>query len=151
MAVGLMTRRFARATGVSAQIIRYYEQVGVLPPPSRTAAGYRQYTERAVDRLLFLRRARALRPPLLQLRKLVQPVDEGSSASFRPRLRELDRIHLSIVQQRIAKLEFLRRELEHILDRLMTHDTANQPNAGRRSLRRTNCSCLETIGRVLSR
>ena len=47
----------ARATGVPPKTIRYYEQVGVLP--ARSAAGYRQYTPRDVQRLLFIRRARA--------------------------------------------------------------------------------------------
>ncbi|GIX49725.1 MAG: hypothetical protein KatS3mg131_3936 [Candidatus Tectimicrobiota bacterium] len=52
----------ARATGVASKAIRYYEQVGVLPAPARSAAGYRQYTRHDVHRLLFIRRARALGP-----------------------------------------------------------------------------------------
>ena len=60
MAEPLTIGKFAQATGVPAKTIRYYEQVGVLPAPARTAAGYRQYTRHAVHRLLFIRRARAL-------------------------------------------------------------------------------------------
>ena len=60
MAEPLTIGKFAQATGVPAKTIRYYEQVGVLPAPTRTAAGYRQYTPQAAHRLLFIRRARDL-------------------------------------------------------------------------------------------
>jgi MerR family transcriptional regulator, gold-responsive activator of gol and ges genes len=56
----LTVGQLAHATGVSAKTIRYYEQIGVLPAPRRSAAGYRQYSRHDVHRLLFIRRARAL-------------------------------------------------------------------------------------------
>jgi len=40
----LTVSQLARATGMSAKTIRYYEQIGVLPAPRRSAAGYRQYS-----------------------------------------------------------------------------------------------------------
>jgi MerR family regulatory protein len=45
-----------RATGVPAKTIRYYEQVGVLPVPRRSDAGYRHYSRHDVHRLLFMTR-----------------------------------------------------------------------------------------------
>jgi hypothetical protein len=62
--------QLAQATGVSAKTIRYYEQVGVLPMPSRSASGYRQYGRGDVHRLLFVRRARALGLSLATLKAL---------------------------------------------------------------------------------
>jgi MerR family gold-responsive transcriptional activator of gol and ges genes len=53
----LTVGQLARATGSPAKMIWYYEQVGVLPAPCRSAAGYRQYSRRDVHRLLFVRRA----------------------------------------------------------------------------------------------
>lgn len=134
--------RLARATSVPAGTIRYYEAVGALPPPSRTAAGYRQYPQHAVDRLLFLRRARALGLSLRQLRGLAAAFEDGPPGSLRPRLREAMRNHLATVQQQIGELELLRDQLQRVLDRLVTPDPTGRRRVGRAG-RRQPCRCLE--------
>ena len=53
MAQALTIGQVAKSTGVAAKTIRYYEQIGVLPTPSRTASGYRQYGQPGVQRLRF--------------------------------------------------------------------------------------------------
>src|SRR2546425_6808014 len=85
----------ARATGVAATTIRYYEAIGVLPTPSRAASGFRRYDQPGVERLRFVRRARALGLPLQELKTLVSSVNGGPRPAFRPPLLRLVREELA--------------------------------------------------------
>jgi DNA-binding transcriptional MerR regulator len=132
MAKALTIGQVAAATGVAPRTIRYYEQVGVLPSPARTRSGYRQYDERGLERLLFVRRARALRLPLHHVRALTATLDGVANGAMRPRLLALVRAQLAAVRGRIAELGLLREELERVLRRL--------PSASRDG---HGCRCLE--------
>jgi MerR family copper efflux transcriptional regulator len=129
--------QLAKATGVQARTIRYYEQVGVLPAASRTPARYRQYDPRAVERLLFVRRARALGLPLRHLEALAAAMNGQRRQVFRPRLLAFVRDQLSTVRSQIAELELLQRQLEQTVLRLLT---SRGPRAGE------SCRCLEVEG-----
>lgn len=61
----------ASASGVSAKMIRYYEQIGLIPPASRTDSGYREYTDADVHMLRFVRRARDLGFPVAEIDELL--------------------------------------------------------------------------------
>jgi DNA-binding transcriptional MerR regulator len=125
--------QLARATGVPAKTIRYYEQVGVLPAPRRSASGYRQYTQRDVHRLLFIRRARALRLSLSRIAVLTADLAEGSCLAMRPRLTHLVTEHLHTVRQQIAELQLLERQLTQVLRRLLTRPPSSHADG---------CQCL---------
>ena len=105
----------AKTSGVAAKTIRYYEQIGVLPVPSRGVSGYRLYDEPGVERLRFIRRAP--RPPL------------------RPRLRALVREQLNAVNNQIAELELLRQQLEQVFGQMQSPARRRAGEA---------CQCLET-------
>jgi len=107
----------AKATGVAAKTIRYYEQVGVLPPPRRTTSGYRQYGDEAIRHLVFVRRARALGLPLHRMKSLIAALTGGAPGALRPRLLDLVRAHLSTVRRQIGELQLLQRQLEEVLRR----------------------------------
>lgn len=134
MARPLTIGRLARATGVSARTIRYYERIGVLPAPGRTPAGYRQYSDAAVQRLLFVRRARALGLSIRSLKTLVTALDGGPRAAVRPRVRALVQGQLSSVQQQLADLQLLEAQLQMVLRR-----TLKPPWPGRAN----GCGCLD--------
>ena len=133
MGQALTIGRLAQTTGVPAKTIRYYEAVGVLPAPARSRSGYRLYTERGVDRVLFVRRARALGLSLEQLQTLTAALD-GRGPAVRPHLMKLVRAQLSAVQHRQAELQLLEAELGRLLRRL---------RAPGRKDRSTSCTCLE--------
>jgi MerR family transcriptional regulator, copper efflux regulator len=137
MAQALSIGRLAKATGVAARTIRYYESVGVLPPPKRTRAGYRQYEQGSVERLLFVRRARALGLSLADLKSLAATLNGGPRSALRPRLLAVVREHLSAVHRRLAELELLQQQLERVVQQALTSSGPDQ--AGR-------CGCLEFEG-----
>ena len=104
----------ARISGVKIPTIRYYEQVGLLPPPARSEAGRRHYTGAELRRLAFIRHARELGFEVEAIRTLLSLQDrpeqscEAADAIARARLAEVDR--------RIASLTALRGELLRMLD-----------------------------------
>ena len=116
----LTVGQLARATGVPTKTIRYYEQVGVLPVPRRSDAGYRHYSRHDVHRLLFIRRARALGLSLANLKALTAELDSGECLTMRPRLHALVTEQLRTVQQQIAEFQLLERQLTQVLQRLQT-------------------------------
>ena len=126
--------RVAKTSGVAAKTIRYYEQIGVLPAPSRGTSGYRLYDEPSVERLRFIRRARSLGLPLQQLKTLMAALNCGPRHALRPRLRALVRGQLEAVKNRITELELLRQQLEQVFERMRT---PVRPTGGA-------CQCLAT-------
>lgn len=117
---GLRVRELAAQAGVAPDTVRYYERAGLLPPPARTASGYRAYEPTAVDRLLFIQGAQRLGLRLRDIRDLLAVRDTGTcpcepaEVLLRRRLGELD-----AEMQRLADL---RRELVRMLDGLPSKD-----------------------------
>jgi MerR family transcriptional regulator, mercuric resistance operon regulatory protein len=116
----LTVGQLAQLTGVTAKTIRYYEQVGVLPLPSRSATGYRQYTQSDVHRLLFIRRARALGLSLPSIKALIAELDGGQCVTMRPHLQDLVLEQLRTVRAQIAEFRLLEQQLVQVLERLLT-------------------------------
>jgi MerR family mercuric resistance operon transcriptional regulator len=68
---GLTRGQLAQRAQINLETVRFYEQEGLLSPPSRTASGYRKFAEAAVDRLVFVKRAKALGFSLGEIRELL--------------------------------------------------------------------------------
>jgi DNA-binding transcriptional MerR regulator len=110
----------AASVGVRPDTIRYYERVGLLPPPQRTEGAHRRYGAAAVDRLLFIQGAQRLGLRLREIREVLAVRDTGTCACgpAEPLLRR----HLVEVDQEIERLALLRRELADMIGRLAGPD-----------------------------
>ncbi len=134
MAHTLTVGQLARATGVPAKTIRYYEQVDVLPALRRSATGYRQYAQRDVHRLLFIRRARALGLSLPSIKALLAELDSEQCLAMRPRLKHLVTEQLRTVRQQITEFQLLEQQLAQVLQRLLTAPPSDHAEG---------CRCLD--------
>ena len=105
----------SRATGTNIETIRYYERIGLLPAPSRTAANYRSYGDTHRARLAFVRHSRDLGFTIEEIRSLLDLSDHPERDCA-----DADRIatrHLEQVEEKIAQLTLLREELSRIVGR----------------------------------
>jgi Cu(I)-responsive transcriptional regulator len=103
----------ARATGTKVETIRWYESVGLLPAPGRTAGNYRAYDAAHLNRLSFVRRARDLGFSLEQIRALLDLAEQRERSC--EAVDSIAREHLEEVERKIADLQALRRELDSLI------------------------------------
>ncbi len=136
--------QLSQRTGVKVPTIRYYEQIGIIDEPGRSAGNQRRYGDADLDRLTFVRHARDLGLPLEAIRELVALGEHPEKSCA-----EADRIaaeQLAGVRQRIARLQRLEAELQriasgcangtvrecYVLQSLANHDLCAGDHAGTR-------------------
>ncbi|MEX2493555.1 MAG: heavy metal-responsive transcriptional regulator [Nitrospirales bacterium] len=73
----LFIGQIATRAGVPVKTIRYYEEMGLLPPAGRNAAGYRTYGLRVIDRLVFIKKAQSLNLTLKDIKSILDLADRG--------------------------------------------------------------------------
>ena len=107
----LLTRgALAAETGCNIETVRYYEQIGILPPPPRSEGGHRLYGPDLVSRLQFVRRARDLGFTLEEIRELLGLVDGGDYTCAQ--IEGIALAHVAEIRRKIADLRRLKRTLE---------------------------------------
>lgn len=100
-------------SGVNIETIRYYERIGLVPRPRRTASGYRRYTMDDLSRLRFIRRTRDLGFGLPEVKALLALAGREPRACGRAKA--VAEVHLQAVRTRLADL----RRMERVLSRLI--------------------------------
>jgi len=104
----------ARETGVKVPTIRYYEQIGLLPEPPRTEGNQRRYDAAARDRLGFIAHARSMGFPMDSVKAMLA-ISRHPEAPCED-LDDLVAERLTEIDQRLERLQRLRRELAGMLD-----------------------------------
>ncbi len=114
---GEMTQVFigtlARQSGLPIKTIRYYEEVGLLPKPSRTPAGYRLYAPDAADRLVFIKKAQNLGLRLDEIREILDLADRGRCPCGH--VQDLLKKRFKELQQKIADLRLIEGRVERAI------------------------------------
>jgi DNA-binding transcriptional MerR regulator len=103
----------SKVTGTKVETIRYYERIGLLAAPPRTAGNYRAYGDAALGRLSFIRRARDLGFGIDQIRALLS-LSENKKRSCTS-VDAIARERLAEVEVKLADLMALRCELDRII------------------------------------
>lgn len=110
---GLLRAQLARKTGCNLETIRYYEKVGLLPAPPRSANGYRVYSPDLVQRLQFIMCARDLGFAMEEIRSLLSLTDSGEQTCAEVMART--QVHLIDVRCKISDLKRIEATLSDYL------------------------------------
>lgn len=102
----------AARSGVSAKMVRHYESLGLLPAVHRSDAGYRQYGEKEVHTLRFIRRARALGFSMAEIAELLKLWQNKRRASAD--VKRIALAHVADLERRIAEMEAMKQTLGHL-------------------------------------
>lgn len=113
MTIGPMTiGQAAKASHVSAKMIRHYESIGLLAKAERTQAGYRLYDEADVHTLRFIQRARSLGFPLETIKTLLALWRNRRRSSAQ--VKDLATRHVTELERKIAEMQSMVRTLKHL-------------------------------------
>ncbi|WP_018237969.1 Cu(I)-responsive transcriptional regulator [Ensifer sp. BR816] len=104
----------SRESGVSTKMIRYYEEIGLIPAAHRTEAGYRIYCEKDVHKLRFIRRARDLGFSVTQLTELLALWSDGHRASAD--VKRIARQHIAELEHKLQELQAMTDALKHLAE-----------------------------------
>jgi Cu(I)-responsive transcriptional regulator len=115
----------AAETGVTAKSIRYYESINLISAPARTESGYRQYSDRDVQILHFIKRARGLGFSVAEVAELLSLYQDRDRASAE--VKGIVEARLAEIDQKISELESIRATLRTLANRCHGDDRPDCP------------------------
>ncbi|AOH36979.1 MerR family transcriptional regulator [Luteimonas sp. JM171] len=124
----------AKAAQTSIPTIRYYEDIGLLPPPPRQSGGQRVYGEADVRRLTFIRRCRDFGFPIEKVRMLASLLQTGERSCMEAR--NLAFAHLVEIREKLSELQALERNIAAFVESCDKSQSGNT---------RTECAMLEEL------
>ncbi len=104
----------SKRVGIKVPTLRYYEEAGLIPAPNRSSGQQRRYTDKDVERLLFVKHARQLGFSLAAISSLLELSENGEREC--EKIHELAESHLSSVKDKLLLLRGLEDELQRIVD-----------------------------------
>jgi len=110
----LRSGELARTAGTSPDTIRHYERLGLLPKPTRTANGYRQYPASALDRVLLIRRALVVGFTLPELQSILKTRDRGGAPCSE--VQAMAKAKLLKIEEQLAALSSLHGHLTKLVE-----------------------------------
>lgn len=122
--MALRISQVADQSNVNLQTVRYYEREGLLPKPPRLQSGYRMFPEDSVRRVRFIKRAQELGFTLAEIRELLSlRVDAKRSSRD---VRALAKAKLGDIEQKISRLETMKKALTHLVGQCSGHGPASE-------------------------
>ena len=115
----------ARASGVSAKMVRHYESLGLLGAVARTDSGYRQYSAADIHTLRFIKRARDLGFSMAEIGNLVGLWHDQARASSE--VKRVAQQHLIELENRIQAMQDMRRTLQKLVQSCQGDDRPDCP------------------------
>lgn len=112
----LTVSKLAEQAGTSADTLRYYERIGLLPEPERSPAGYRLYGQEALERVRFVKRAQRFGLRLADIGELLTIRERGLCPCGRTR--RLLEARVAELDEEMAALARLRHDIQHMVDTL---------------------------------
>jgi DNA-binding transcriptional MerR regulator len=120
-AFGMRISELAEQAGIAPSTVRYYERIGLMPAPGRTASGYREYDADAAARLLFVTRAKRIGLTLEQIADLVAVWNGANCSATHDRMTTLIETKRADVVNRIRELEQFGNQLDEVRATLDEH------------------------------
>ena len=115
----------AKASGVSAKMVRYYEEIGLIPKARRTLSGYRTYSPGDVHSLRFIKQARNLGFSIEQIEQLLALWQDRRRPSRK--VKELAHAHIEELEARIREMRDMKRTLETLVKQCHGDDRPDCP------------------------
>lgn len=112
----LSTGQLAKETGVNIETIRYYERRGLIPEPPRRKSGYRDFAPKYIERILFIKRAKALGFTLNEISELLVAAD--GKPAYKD-IRKIAEVKVEDIETRMHDLQKMKKVLKDLINKCL--------------------------------